>query len=137
MQSCPMKRKTIFTVVLGTITAVGLVVGGYFTYRSFTSKSDGKIEIKVIDLDNTLIKDKEIEYKIGNKLSDLVINNFDNVTITNGMVMTIESLTTPADWSTFISIYINGEMSNYGINDLPFSNGDVISFINTEFIYEY
>jgi len=130
-----MKRKTILTIALSVCGAIVIGCGAYFSYRGFKPKSDGSIQIRVIELDNVLIKQKTVEYTKNDTLASLVTNNFDNVSIENGMIMSIESITTPPDFSTFISIYINDEMSNYGINDLSFNNGDTISFINTVFVW--
>ena len=69
-------------------------------------------------------------------LVDLVSNNFSNVTFDNGMIMSIEDYVTPADWSTFLSIYVDGEMSMVGLNDIVFKDGTKISFIITEYNYE-
>ena len=48
--------------------------------------------------------------------------------------MSIETFTTPSDWSTFISIYVNNEMSMVGLLDIKFEDGIKISFINTEYV---
>ena len=47
--------------------------------------------------------------------------------------MSIENYTTPADWSTFISIYVDDEMSMVGLADIKFENETKISLIITEF----
>lgn len=49
--------------------------------------------------------------------------------------MSIDVLTTPEDWSTFICIYVDNEMSNVGILDIQFTDGTLISFVDTEVIY--
>jgi len=54
--------------------------------------------------------------------------------ISDGMIMSIETFTTPSDWSTFISIYVNDEMSMVGLLDIKFEDGTKISFINTEYV---
>lgn len=51
------------------------------------------------------------------------------------MIMSIDVLTTPLDWSTFICIYVDDKMSNVGINDIHFTNGTRISFIDIKFYY--
>ena len=48
--------------------------------------------------------------------------------------MTFEDYVTPSDWSTFISIYVNDEMSMVGLNDIKFEDGTKISFIITEYV---
>lgn len=124
-------KKQILYLVLGLLAIVICIVGILFIQKTFTAKGDGSIQIEVVDVNEEIIKSKKITYNDGDTLVSLVEDNFDNVTITTGMLMTIETLTTPSDWSTFICIYINGEMSNEGINDLGFSDGDKISFIMT------
>ena len=73
----------------------------------------------------------------GMDTGDMILKeNYDNVVFENGMIMSIESMTTAPDWSYFISIYVNGEMSQVGLFDIPFTDGMWISFEMTEFVYE-
>lgn len=132
-----MKNKTnlILTIVLSIIAVGALVFGGIMIKNHYTSKSDGQIQVKLVNLENVTISDKTIDFKKGDTLVYLVQNNYENVVIQNGMIMSIESFTTADDWSTFISIYVDGEMSLVGINDISFENGTIISFVMTEFIY--
>ena len=81
----------------------------------------------------TIIKEKQIPFNEGDLLVDLISNNFENVTYESGMIMSILDYTTPSDWSTFISIYVNGEASLVGLKDIVFENGTKISFIITEY----
>lgn len=130
-------KKKIFTAIAAIAAAIGICVCCFFVYRGFKPKAAGTIEIKVIALDESILKDKRIDYQKADTLSELVSSNFENVLITDGMIMNIESLVTPLDWSSFICIYVNGEMSNYGINDIRFEDGDIISFVMTKFDYDY
>lgn len=130
-----MKKKTIATVVLSIVAAVGLGVASYFIYDSFTAKSDGSITVEIIKLDGDKANEKEISFNNGDSLVALLEDNFDNVIIEDGMLMSIDVLTTPEDWSTFICIYVDNEMSNVGILDIRFTDGTLISFVDTEVIY--
>lgn len=130
-----MKKKTIATVVLSIVAAVGLGVASYFIYDSFTAKSDGSIMVEIIKLDGDKANEKEISFNNGDSLVALLEDNFDNVIIEDGMLMSIDVLTTPEDWSTFICIYVDNEMSNVGILDIRFTDGTLISFVDTEVIY--
>ena len=115
--------------VLWAILAVIVIAAAYIVIaKPFTPKGDGSITVKVTDIDQKLIKEKKIVYKTGDKLTDLVSNNFDKVLIKDGMLMNIESLETPSDWAQFIAILINGEMAMEGIETLPYKNGDVLEF---------
>ena len=129
----------VMKIVLALVAVAALVVGIIALTGGFGAKADGHITITVQDVDNKLLAEKKIGYKTGDKLTDLVQNNFKNVTYDNSgqfgpMLMTIESLTTPADFSTFISILINGEMAPVGIGQLEFKDGDKIDFVNTKYI---
>lgn len=130
-----MKKKTITTFVLSLIATVGLGIASYYIYDSFTAKSDGSITVEIINLDGNKVNEKEISFNDGDSLVALLEKNFDNVIVENGMLMSIDVLTTPADWSTFICIYVDNEMSNVGILDIQFTDETLISFIDTEVIY--
>lgn len=130
-----MKKKTIATVVLSIVAAIGLGVASYFIYDSFTAKSDGSITIEIIKLDGDKANEKEISFNNGDSLVALLEDNFENVVVKDGMLMSIDVLTTPEDWSTFICIYVDNEMSNVGILDIQFTDGTLISFVDTEVIY--
>ena len=95
---------------------------------------DGHITITVQDKDQKVLVEKNVGFKAGQTLADLLPENFANVTIDNGMLMTIESLTTPADWSSYIALFINGEYAMEGIMTLPFADGDKIDFVDTVYI---
>ena len=95
---------------------------------------DGHITISVQDENGKVLAEKEVGFKAGQTVADLLQANFENVTIDNGMLMTLESLTTPADFHTYIAFYINGEYAMEGVMTQPFADGDKIEFINTVYI---
>lgn len=132
-----MKKNLIIKIILSGI-AVGIIaLSVYFLKDSFKPDYDGVITVEVINLDNEVIKTKEITFKENDELSVLIENNFNNVTYQNGMIMSIENYNTPADWSTFISIYVDNEMSEVGLSDIEFKDGTKISLIITEFISDW
>ena len=53
------------------------------------------------------------------------------------MLMSIETLETPEDFSKFICIYVDDKMSEVGIEDIEYTDGTKISLIFTEFNYDY
>ena len=131
------KKKLILTIVLSVIGVCLLVACGIILSKSFVSKTDGKVYVELVNLDGAIIKEEEIEFKKGDLLIDLIDSNFENVKMETGMLMCIEDYITPSDWSTFISIYVDGEASMVGLADIEFENGTKISLIITEFIYDY
>lgn len=131
------KKKLILTIIL-SLVAVVIFMGAYLMLNSnYTPESEGSIEVLLIDLDGTTVKEKTIEFYEGDSLLELLKANFDNVVVENGMLMTIDTFTTASDWSTFISIYVNDEMSMVGLLDIPFENGMKISFVMTEYVANY
>ena len=127
------KKNLIIKVVLSIIT-VGIFVLCVYTLKdNFKPTYDGSITVEIVAVDGTIIKEKEIPFNEGDLLVDLISNNFENVTYESGMIMSILDYTTPSDWSTFISIYVNDEASLVGLKDIAFENGTKISFIITEY----
>lgn len=132
-----MKKNLIIKIILSVI-AVGIIaLSVYFLKDSFKPDYDGVIIVEVINLDNEVVKTKEITFKENDELTILIENNFNNVTYQNGMIMSIEDYNTPADWSTFISIYVDNKMSEVGLSDIDFKDGTKISLIITEFISDW
>ena len=128
------KKKLIQTIVLSVTALIVFVVVSVVVSRHFTSTSDGKLEVLLVDLDGKTTVEKEIDFKEGDTLQYLLEENFSNVVIENGMLMSIEDFTTAPDWSTFISIYVDNEMSMVGLLDIEFTDGTIISFVMTEYI---
>lgn len=130
-------KKLILKIVLSVI-ALGVVVLCVVLLRnSFKPDYDGIITVEVIDLDGAVIKEKEIEFKENDQLMNLIKDNFNNVTYQNGMILSIEDYNTPSDWSTFLSIYVDDEMSMVGLADIVFTDGTKISLIITEYISDW
>lgn len=128
------KRKLLITIASSIIALALIVVCIILITKPFNAKYDGEITVEVVALDGEVIQSKEIGFSAGEELISLVEENFDNVLIENGMIMSIEDYVTPSDWSTFLSIYVDNEMSMVGIADIEFSDGTIISFRITEYI---
>lgn len=124
-------------LLLSAIILCIFVASAVLLSQSFTSVSDGTLKVELISLDDKIIKEKDISFKEGNLLLELIEDNFNNVSMSNGMIMTIESLETTSDYSQFISIYVNDQMSEVGLEDIQYTDGTKISFILTEFNNEY
>lgn len=128
--------KNFKKIVLTIAALVVLVLGGMIFSKTFSSTSDGSITVELVELDGSLKSSKEIEFETGDKLLTLIEKNYENVVIENGMIMSIDTFTTASDWSTFISIDVNGEASMVGLNEIEYEDSMIISFKMTEFIYE-
>ena len=128
------KKNLVLKVVLSVVCVVilGLVI--YFGSKAFASKSDGQIQVVYVDVKGNTISDEFIKFNEGDTLDKLLQDNYDNVTIENGMLMTFEDYVTPADWSSYICIYVNDEMSMVGILEIEFENNTKISLVITEYV---
>lgn len=101
---------------------------------SFTSDDKGTITVELVELDQTVAITKEIKFNEGDELVSLLEANFENVVVKDGMLISIEHFKNADDWSTWICIYVDNEMSNYGVTQLQFKDGTIISFRITEYI---
>lgn len=128
------KKKLILSIGLSIIALALFVVCYILIAKPFAPKADGEIQIVLVDLDGSTVLEKNVEFFVGDTLDKLLQENFENVVIDNGMLMSIESFTTPADWSTYICIYVNDEMSMVGLLDIKFEDGTKISFVNTAYV---
>lgn len=127
------KKKLAIYIPLTIISIIILVASYFFIYKKYVSKEEGKIEVVLVDLDGTVVSEKEIEFKKNDTLEKLLKENYSNVVIKDGMLMSIDKFTTPTDWSRYISIYVDDEISNYGVLDIKFIDGTKISFVMVEY----
>ena len=129
------KKKVILTIILSLVAVAIFVVASVLVSRHFVPKSDGQLQVQLIDLDGKTVMEKKIDFEKGETIDVLLEENFENIVIENGMITSIESFDTAPDWSVFISVYVDGEMSQVGLLDIEFNDGTIISFILTEYIY--
>lgn len=128
------KKKLILSIGLSIIALALFVVCYILIAKPFSPKADGEIQIVLVDLDGSTVLEKNVEFFVGDTLDKLLQENFENVVIDKGMLMSIESFTTPADWSTYICLYVNDEMSMVGLLDIKFEDGTKIAFVNTAYV---
>ncbi len=126
------KKKLMIITILSVIILVVLVLTIRYISKDFVTKNSGEITIVLVDIDGNEVKSKEIKFNENDTLVSLITNNFNNVKIENGMLMSIESFETPQDFSTFISIYVDDKMSDVGLKDIKFKDQTKISFIMTK-----
>lgn len=127
-----MKGRRFFTII------TFLVVALFMTTCSIACEKaddEGSLKIAYVLLDGTKAKEVELKFTKEDTLKELVSKNFSNVTFDNGMIMSMEDYVTPKDYHTFLSIYVDNEMSLYGINDINLKNGMIVEFRITEFSY--
>lgn len=130
------KLKSSKKLIVSIVAVVVIVCGIFLAKNAFSPKYDGTMKVEIVDMSGKTINEKDIQFNEGDKLVTLLDENFDNVKVENVMLYTIDQLTTPEDWSSFICIYVNDEMSEVGIEEIQFEDGTVLSFRDTENNYE-
>lgn len=128
------KKKLIIKIVLSVVCVAVIMFIAFAAKNAFASKADGEIQVVYVDIEGNTISEKQIEFKEGDTLIKLLQDNFKNVTLNDGMIMTFEDFVTPTDWSQFITIYVNDEMSMVGILEIEFENNTKISLVITEYV---
>ena len=129
------KLNIILTIIISLIACIGSVFTIIFINNPDFAKTKGTVTIELVDLDDKKVLSKDINFKEKDTLVSIVSDEFDNVLIENGMVITIEELTTDTiNWSVYISILVNGEYSMVGINDIELVDELIVTFKMEEYI---
>jgi hypothetical protein len=119
------KLKILTTILALTIILLMGVIGGA-QYASVT----GTIYVQIGDEDPV-----SLDYGPGDNLFDIIEENFDieyqNDPMWGHYITSIENLS--SDSSSFISIFVNGDESTKGIDDIELVDGMTISFRLVEF----
>lgn len=125
------KNQKILKIILSIVAIVILAICVIIGRNSYTVEYDGKIIVEVVDIDETVIKNKEIKFNEGDTLVKLISDNFKNVIVTGEgewqMIQKIETIENSSDWSKYISIYVNDIESPVGIASIKFTDGMKIS----------
>ena len=115
--------------ILAAAAVVVLAVGIFLIARNPAAKTVGTVQITVQDQNGKTLADKKIGYKEGDTLVSLLENNFKNVRLKDGMLMDIESLVTPDDWSYYIAFYKDGKYSEVGVGSAVLEPDARYSFV--------
>ena len=122
-------RKLIIKILVSLIL-IGIAIGTFFIINHISNSGSGRINIKVYDINETMVSDKDIEFKKDDKLIDLLEKNYTIRTSssTYGLILyDIDSIKTDFT-TTYIAIYIDDKYSNYGISSIKLYDGMRISF---------
>lgn len=122
-------RKLIIKILVSLIL-IGIAIGTFFIVNHISNNGSGKINIKIYDINETMISDKDIEFKKDDKLIDLLEKNYTIRTSSSryGLILyDIDSIKTDFT-TTYIAIYIDDKYSNFGISSIKLYDGMRISF---------
>ena len=128
-----MNKKSIYKIVSMTfLLVISLLTLASCTVVPYQVEYDGSVTVEVRDLENNLVKSKEIDFKEGDILRDLISQNFDNFVMEESTygayVISIESIIQDDDSNVYIALYINGEYATSGLDTLEYNDGDTITF---------
>jgi len=121
------------------VSVIGLLVLGLallWVNRIGGAKTDGTIQIILIDEANQERVNDFISYQVltsDNKKTTLhsILEEHYDIVVENGMLIEMEGV--HADTiEYFLKIWVNCEAANYGIDHLPFADGDVIMIVYTK-----
>lgn len=129
-----MKKQTKLTIILGAVLAVLLaaVAVVLIFFPPATQAGDKNITFTVVYEDKT-----EKEYKISTDaeyLADAVLEKglVSEAEYKTGYYLTIDGVTTNYDENqSWWCIMQDGEMTNYGMNELPIKDGDIFHAVYT------
>ena len=122
-------RKLIIKIIVSLIL-IGIAIGTFFIINNISRSGSGTLNIKVYDINENMVSDKDIEFKKEDKLIDILENNYQIRTSNSiyGIVLyDIDDIKTDFT-TTYIAIYIDDKYSNYGVSGIKLYDGMRISF---------
>lgn len=132
-----MKNKFIY-IITSFFALAMLFICFYFLNNGIETKTDGEITVRFIDENSEVIFSDELGFIQGDTLIELLEENFDNIDFSDGYLKSIGELkeysTSTSLW--YISILVNGEYSEVGINLIELEDGMVISFEMAEYRWQ-
>jgi len=118
--------------ILYFIIALIIMIGSILVINNQDSAtSNGQLTIEILAIDDTVISSKSVNFFKGDTLKQIIEDNFDDVLFESssfGPYLTgIEGYVTPSDFSTYISIYIDGVYSTVGIGQIDIRDNITIT----------
>ncbi len=123
-------KKLIIKILVSWIL-IGITVGTFFIVNNLRKgDSIGTVNIKLYDIDEKLISDKNIGYNEDEKLIDLLEKNYKvrtSTSIYGYILLDIDDIKTDFK-TTYIAIYVDDNYSNVGISGIVLYDGMRIAF---------
>ena len=118
--------KKLIVKILVSLILIGITIGTFFIVNNLRKgDSIGTINIKLYDIDEKLISDKNIGYKENDKLIDVLERNYTVRTSTSVygyILLDIDEIKTDFK-TTYIAIYVDDKYSNVGISGIVLYDG--------------
>lgn len=133
-----MKKELIIKIIITIVSLIIVVFVGIFILRESVSTTNGECIIEVIDINNQKVINDRISFKEGDSLLQLLNNNYElriDDSYGSTFIYDIDEVKTGGD--TFLAIYVNNEMSMFGVDQIELTDGLIISFRVTMIDYSY
>ncbi len=123
--------KKLIIKILVSLILIGITIGTFFIVNNLhKGDSIGTVNIKLYDIDEKLISDKNIGYKEDEKFIDLLERNYKirtSTSIYGYILLDIDDIKTDFK-TTYIAIYVDDNYSNVGISGIVLYDGMRIAF---------
>lgn len=127
-----MKNKNLILKIILSIIALGLIVTSFIIIsEKEKAKDNGVIIVELIDIDNKVISNKEINFKKGDNLLNLLEENYNlkyDSYIYGAYITKIGELDVTNNNEYFIRIDIDGVVSDRGVSQIKLVNNMKITF---------
>lgn len=133
-----MKKELIIKIIITIVSLIIVLFVGIFILRESVSTTNGECIIEVIDINNQKVINDRISFKEGDSLLQLLNNNYElriDDSYGSTFIYDIDEVKTGGD--TFLAIYVNNEMSMFGVDQIELTDGLIISFRVTMVDYSY
>lgn len=133
-----MKKELIIKIIITIVSLIIVLFVGIFILRESVSTTNGECIIEVIDINNQKVINDRISFKEGDSLLQLLNNNYElriDDSYGSTFIYDIDEVKTGGD--TFLAIYVNNEMSMFGVDQIELTDGLIISFRVTMIDYSY
>ena len=128
-----MFKNKLFIKISITIISLIILIVGLLIYHNYNKNKEtdnnqtSKITIIIEDPYSSRYEEKEITFIKGESLKTIIEKNY-TCNIENGFVNEIDGMKSENIYEYFICLYVNNEVSNFGVADVYPKEGDIIKF---------
>lgn len=128
-----MFKNKLFIKISITIISLIILIVGLLIYHNYNKNKEtdnnqtSKITIIIEDPYSSRYEEKEITFIKGESLKTIIEKNY-TCNIENGFVNEIDGIKSENIYEYFICLYVNNEVSNFGVADVYPKEGDIIKF---------
>lgn len=125
------KRTLIIEVITSIVALVVLIIAFISIKQNNESKVIGTICLEVYDINGDKKIDDDLDFEKNQTLIDLLKDNYSIVMgdgSYEGMVMEIEGYKSEPNNNIWLMIYVDGQYSLVGVNQIELKDGIVIAF---------